>query len=370
MSINPFLVIGLNTTVLGGLSDEDVVLLVQAHYRALSRIHHPDAGGNSLVFQMVKQAYETLQDEKQRKLLLMEYRDTSLISLKDRQLEVEREKAEEASSHLASFIEAFARAQLSEKLSPMHLHPATILVQDRHSSAVTDAVRGKLKPRSGMQDMEDHMPQEVDEINLGGHSVLRLDAKSKLSVHPLAHYREYSPAKTKSFGDVASDWMEVGARKQAPYPLARCWYKVGLQSEMEYSKFYSKQVERFEAGKISQKEFAELTNDTPSVLHAFKEAEAQDQNWVLVGTVPSSMVIQPFGPVETPEAILALAGGDSSGLSEADLDVSQGYTPERFQILLPQLLPNFEAGRYLVACHMAGSQLRFVLVGEILQLKS
>ena len=60
--MNPFAVLGINEVVLRGIDDEAVVTLVQSAYRTLSRLYHPDRGGNPRVFNLISGAYQSLQD--------------------------------------------------------------------------------------------------------------------------------------------------------------------------------------------------------------------------------------------------------------------------------------------------------------------
>lgn len=89
--MNPFAVLGINEVVLRGIDDEAVVTLVQSAYRTLSRLYHPDRGGNSRVFNQISGAYQSLQDATERRELLMQYlapKDDKISKLQDDLFEI------------------------------------------------------------------------------------------------------------------------------------------------------------------------------------------------------------------------------------------------------------------------------------------
>ncbi len=60
---NPFTVIGFAPNAFQHLSDEDIRNLVNAQYRALANLHHPDRHGNAERFKEVQSAFERLKED-------------------------------------------------------------------------------------------------------------------------------------------------------------------------------------------------------------------------------------------------------------------------------------------------------------------
>jgi len=138
---NPFLLLGLNEVVLRSVSEKDILALGQSQYRALSRIFHPDMGGDATIFALITEAYESIQDDEARK----EYLDEYLISQADklthaRQKLVELEEKQLQDSYQASlayhdFFKKFGRGYQSNEPLPLNSRDVTLVFQDTVSDS-------------------------------------------------------------------------------------------------------------------------------------------------------------------------------------------------------------------------------------------
>ncbi len=138
---NPFLLLGLNEVVLRSVSEKDILALAQSQYRALSRIFHPDMGGDATIFALITEAHESIQDDEARK----EYLDEYLISQADklthaRQKIVELEEKQLQDSYQASlayhdFFKKFGRGYQSDDPLPLNSRDVTLVFQDTLSDS-------------------------------------------------------------------------------------------------------------------------------------------------------------------------------------------------------------------------------------------
>jgi len=71
---NPFMTLGLHPKVVKEIPDSKLAELVDAQYKAMSKIHHPDRGGDPERFRLLREAYDDLQDPLALKSFVREYR--------------------------------------------------------------------------------------------------------------------------------------------------------------------------------------------------------------------------------------------------------------------------------------------------------
>lgn len=71
---NPFYTLGLHPKVVKEIADSKLAELIEAQYKAMSKIHHPDRGGDPERFRLIREAYDDLQDPLALKSFVREYR--------------------------------------------------------------------------------------------------------------------------------------------------------------------------------------------------------------------------------------------------------------------------------------------------------
>lgn len=138
--VNPFLVLGLSESILRSVSEKDILALAQSQYRALSRIFHPDMGGDAAIFAFITEAYESIQDDEERK----EYIDDYLISRADKLTHARQELVElgkknleelnQASLAYENFFKKFGRGYQSNEPLPLNSRDVTLVFQDTVSN--------------------------------------------------------------------------------------------------------------------------------------------------------------------------------------------------------------------------------------------
>jgi hypothetical protein len=356
--VNPFLMLGLNETVLGSVSDEDILALAQSQYRALSRIFHPDVGGNATVFAMISEAYESIQDEVARKEYLDDFvssRADQLVRTQRDLMDLEEKRLEDLAkvrSEHANFLEDFVRAQNSEESLPLNSGDVTLVIQDNISD---------LNMYNGM---------DSDKLSSEGYSILRR-VNGVLTISSLVNtdFIELRP-KAKY-----SNVMTYVRKKTKDYPYANTWYKPGLEPKsVQESRFA--EIEEIiqkakEAGKnLTAAEEIDLRSkaDTPLfMLYAFEEVEAEISDFVLLGCLPDSLVRfreEDKTPSGFQKMIEAPAGAKQRQIIGRELSYDE------FQQYLGEIVPSFAEGNYLVAARLQGKKLRFIIVGEILPHRS
>ena len=128
--MNPFAILGLNSTVLLGISDEDVQSLLQSSFKALSRVHHPDKGGNPRVFNLIKEAYDSLKDDEYRAEMLTQY----LLPKSDLLSESEAEVAR-LEQGFDCYLESLQEARLYDGLSILSPVGTTLILRANNAES-------------------------------------------------------------------------------------------------------------------------------------------------------------------------------------------------------------------------------------------
>jgi hypothetical protein len=98
--VNPFHILGLRAEALRGISDEQLDGVIQASYRALSCIHHPDKGGRPEAFRRLAWAQEQLVKD-----------STTWEYWKERFFQLRREQTAELTSRIDALQAALEQSQ-------------------------------------------------------------------------------------------------------------------------------------------------------------------------------------------------------------------------------------------------------------------
>lgn len=111
---NPFKALGIDPSVLRGMSIEEVRFLTKAQFRALSRIYHPDVGGRPDSFRAIAEAINRLEETDTLKADLERHlarRSDKVSVLEERTGELQRD-LDNVTKTALSFIELVAREGL------------------------------------------------------------------------------------------------------------------------------------------------------------------------------------------------------------------------------------------------------------------
>ncbi|MDQ5943977.1 MAG: DnaJ domain [Patescibacteria group bacterium] len=357
--INPFLVLGLNVTVLGGLSDEDILQLAKSQYRALSQIHHPDRGGDADLFALLSDAYESLQDSRARQEKLEEYRTSRLdqLTLVQQELtDLERQRRRDnrrLRRHTADFMADFVRSQHTETAQPLNVHDLTLVVQDRHSDFMSGALS---------TDAERNKAEFIEHYTTHGFKVVRRVgghvSVADLQVMQVMPSSDFTPARFKQF---AAEFTHVGARKKAPYPSYNSWYRVDLES----TEAYENQLRQLEIeAEAEGRTLEDAPIDPTSALYCYEEQSTEATDWALIGTLSDGLIGTDARGDAAPGAAMERML-ESAAVPNLREELERGYSFERFQYYLDQLEAEFSEDGYLVAARLEDDQIRFMLVGKI-----
>ena len=73
---NPFFILGLHPQVVKDIANSKLADLVDAQYKAMSKIYHPDRGGDPEKYRLIREAFDDLQSPSSLKAFADEYRAT------------------------------------------------------------------------------------------------------------------------------------------------------------------------------------------------------------------------------------------------------------------------------------------------------
>lgn len=359
--INPFDVLGFNKTVLGGLDDTQVKRLIQANYRELSKIHHPDSGGNQKVFALITAADKMLEDDEARAAMLADHlasRGDKLdmanktIERLKRQIDVEEDKRVE-------FIEAMAQAPYQETLNPFLPQPATLLCVDDHSFTLDFYFRKKagIAPAAGLfiaEGMKEHGRLEsVLLFHILPDGTLERQNLTIESEKPLTD-KQYDALPV-----VRQDWLYAEkATKKLTVPNA--WYTV-YPTSPEASEI--DMAARQRRGTLSLEATFE-DSKTDSLYCFVAEEPIQLENWRIIGSFDGDTVHREM--YESP--LLEELGGSAKDSAQLTDELQNGYTKARFRHYLKDVQPTIEPNRYLVAAHRLEDEFRFAFLGRVEQI--
>ena len=338
--MNPFAILGFNTTVLGRLSDEDIVSLVHSTYKALSKIHHPDTGGNPEAFQVIKQAYEELQDDDYRNEALREHR-----MLRRDRLDLAEAEVLQLEESLESLIESYVSSKLEKEFSSLS-DQGVVLVKVS-------------QPEVGAQysyedvDPDDKLSAEMDHDLLGCYKVLRINGSS---VQMTSLLNDDSSYKIPAYAEALKEtkWGISTGKSRSKYFIADRWYMKAHEScKLKDSRLEVRYQE-------DDKPKSDTKVDTKSVLYRFVEVEHKEHDLVLIGSIPEVVFTTTQQPTKGLKALpVGLISENTGG-------IKSGSSFERAKYYLRSLELNFKADHYLIGCRKVGKDTRYYIVGQIL----
>jgi len=333
--MNPFAILGFNTTVLGGISDKDIVGLVHSSYKALSKIHHPDAGGNSKVFQLVKQAYEELQDDDNRAEALREHR----ILRRDR-LDLAEAEVLQLEESLDSLIESYVSSKLKKEFSSLS-DQGVVLVKESQPE-----VGAQYGHEDEDQDRDDALSAEQDHDLLGRYKVLRINGSSVQMTSLLNDDSSYKiPAYAEKL--TATKWGISTGKSRSKFFTTNRWYKKAQESQ-----------ELIKNSRLKPDAKEDL--EDKFVLYRFVEVGKKDHDLVLIGSIPEEVFTTTQQPTKGLKALpVGLISENTGG-------IKSGSSFERAKYYLRSLELNFKADHYLIGCRKVGKDTRYYIVGQIL----
>jgi curved DNA-binding protein CbpA len=349
--VNAFLMLGLNETVLGSVSDEDILALAQSQYRALSRIFHPDKGGDPVIFAMISEAYNSIQDEKVRREHLDDFlssRADQLVRTQNELVELEKRRREDidrVQDEHANFLADFVQAQQSEESTPLNSGDVTLVVQDNISDA------------------ELYTSLEDDRQFTEGFCIISR-SDGRLTMTRLINTGSVVQATHTNY----PSGMTKVSKKTKAYPLAGTWYRPGMES-LEDMNQRAIAIEA-EAEKLSPEKRKKLLDDASiplSLLYTFEESEEEVLDFVLLGTLPEALVKHRTDSRQQPELQKMLAAPAGA---KARQIIGKELSYDEFQSFLGEIKPSFNEGDFLVAARLQKGKLRFIVVGEILPHRS
>ncbi len=343
-NVNPFLLLGLNEAVLRTVSQKDTIALAQSQYRALSRIFHPDKGGDATIFAMISEAYESIQDEAALEMYLEDFlssRTDQLVRAREELLELEKKSREDLGrvrAEHADFLADFVRAQQSEESSPLNSSDVTLVVQDSVS---------------------DYRIYTDDENFTEGFCIISR-SDGQLSMTRLVNTGSVIQTPNTKY----PSGMTKVSKKTKAYPLAGTWYLPGFESSEDLAQ-RAIAIE-IEAGKLSSEKREELLADASvplDVLYTFEESQAVALDFVLLGTLSEALVKYRTDSSQQPalQKMLEAPAG-----AKARQIIGKELSYDEFHFYLGEIKPSFDEGDYLVAARLQKGKLRFTVVGEIL----
>jgi len=331
--VNPFAILGFNTTVLGGISDDDIVVLVNSIYRALSKIHHPDAGGNQSVFELVNTAYEELKDGEKRAEALKEYR----LTRRDRLdlVEIELSQLEES---LDSFIDSFVRSKLEREFSPLSEIGVVLLQEIKLRAGAQPSYRGG--------DWIEGIEKDLEADLLDRYKVLRINGES-VQMTSLLYDDESYPVPKSAQALTSVNWGIRTGKPRSKFIIADRWYKKDQESQ--------------DLINDGIKSGAKKPTGPKQVLYRFEEVNPKRHDLVLIGSISSEVFEATQQPTKGLKALPVGLTSENTGSNK-----KSGSSYEGAKVYVRSLESNFAAGNYLVGCRKVEEEIRYYIIGQIL----
>ena len=356
--VNPFLVLGLSESILRSVSEKDILALAQSQYRALSRIFHPDMGGDAAIFAFITEAYESIQDDEERK----EYIDDYLISRADklshaRQEIVELEEKQLQDSYQASlayhdFFKKFGRGYQSADPLPLNSRDVTLVFQDNVSN-----------PDMYSHDQTDDVMG--DAVATQGYSILRR-VNGLVSIAKLSYtgytIDTHSPSKT------ALTYLGKNTKGRPAWEkFDKSLSSIAKELEDKASAHYK--TDNFaEEKKIH--DFADaLAIEEKYVQYFFEEQKPKKTDYFLLGShvtdafaTEQLRVTEPNAEHTDFDQMVLEAPASPKGATIAGKEFSHNdFVPK-----LKNLKNNFDVGNLLVAASLnENDTLRYIVLGQI-----
>jgi|GEM_PF-4660117 len=366
--VNPFLLLGLNEELVRTVSSEEILALAQSQYRALSRIFHPDMGGDAAMFAFITEAYESIQDDEARK----EYLDEYIISRADklthaRQKIVELEEKQLQDSYQASlayhdFFKKFGRGYQSADPLPLNSRDVTLVFQDNVSN-----------PDMYSPDQTDDVM--MDAVATQGYSILRR-VNGVVSIAKLS-YTDY----TLDIHSTSTTVLTHLGKNTEGRPV---WGKFDLALSSIAAELEAEKLELIKKEELSEKENNELDHQIElnqakldlyqvaqeSVLYFFEEQKPKKTDYFLLGShvvadmskVKELQVTEPNAKHTDFNQMVLEAPANSKGATIAGKEFSHSD----FVPMLKNLKNNFDADNLLVAASLnENDALRYIVLGQI-----
>ena len=357
--VNPFLVLGLSESILRSVSEKDILALAQSQYRALSRIFHPDMGGDAAIFAFITEAYESIQDDEERK----EYIDDYLISRADKLTHARQELVElgkknleesnQASLAYENFFKKFGRGYQSNEPLPLNSRDVTLVFQDTVSNP------------------EMYNPNEVDDVVMDavaiqGYSILRR-VNGLVSIAKLSYtgytIDTHSPSKT------ALTYLGKNTKGRPAWEkFDKSLSSIAKELEDKASAHYK--TDNFaEEKKIH--DFADaLAIEEKYVQYFFEEQKPKKTDYFLLGShvvadmskVNQLQVTEPNAKHTDFNQMVLEAPASPKGATIAGKEFSHSD----FVPMLKSLKNNFDVDNLLVAASLnENDTLRYIVLGQI-----
>jgi len=358
--VNPFEVLGLNKTVLGGLSDDDVQSLAKASYLALSKIYHPDKqGGNSAIFTLVNDAFEQLKDDTVRHECLADHLasradklDGALSTIKE--LKAEAKKSE---NKLIEFVEDLAFAPYSDALTPFIAKPATLVLVDQHTASLDYYFRQSqgLVPDGITLFTDMEMVNQEEAI----HSTFLVEVlpDGGLIRHKLVFVSE-TPLTDRQADKLSLKYGEWKFAHKATkmFSQANAWYTANITTPDAADDDIVKRQRR---GQI--KGIPTFNDAKMSSLFCFASAQSTPlKNWRIIGSLPAHLVLKEGDDSQ----LLKQLGGSVNDNAQLQDETQDGYSLARFRHYLAQLSPVIGEDLYLIGAHKTSQGMRYAFLGR------
>ena len=366
--VNPFLVLGLSESILRSVSEKDILALAQSQYRALSRIFHPDMGGDAAIFAFITEAYESIQDDEERK----EYIDDYLISRADKLTHARQELVElgkknleesnQASLAYENFFKKFGRGYQSADPLPLNSRDVTLVFQDNVSN-----------PDMYIADKTNDVMG--DAVATQGYSILRR-VNGLVSIAKLS-YIDY----TLDIHSPSATALTYLGKNTEGRPV---WGKFDQVLSSITAELEAEKLDLIKNEELSEKENNELDHQIEllqakldlhqvyqeSVLYFFEEQKPKKTDYLLLGShVVADMSKVKLLQVTEPNAkhtdfnqMVLEAPANSKGATIAGKEFSHSD----FVPMLKNLKNNFDVDNLLVAASLnENDTLRYIVLGQI-----
>lgn len=307
MATNPFGTLGFTASFIRGYKDKDIVTIIKAQYRTLSRIHHPDLGGNPATFRKIQQAYEQLEDKDQYKY----YKEQFLRVQKDKISDLYSQVAEAQSSTdrilniFAGYIQGLG-AKDNDKIGILNIPRCMLLISDvgefhsyRRELSRMYGTGGRI-PGSTWLDI----PNRTYDLEIAGDGGLTKYFVKKVRMLSAEHHNHFK------------GWCSKANEDQPNKSTSYCWIRTGEEIKLE--------------------------------------------GLTIVGTIPEGI----YG---TNQQQLVKSVISTTSQSGSYNPAAEGLSASEFAPLLDYMEPIIDSRRYLVAVK-GDQERRFVILGLIMQI--
>lgn len=282
-------------------------------YRALSRLHHPDVGGSSVLFRQIQAAYEQLEDKDQFEYWKARFLQPKRDQVKELQAELAttEETIHIAYKKLVDFLRAFAPTN-SDEFNVFNLPPCVILVSDvLEISLAAQKIATTYDKHTGssryqwLNFLRRTYGHRLFDIEVGSGSKLIRYPVEKMSV-PQAEHNKWPPR-----------WCSIGVLKSGKPAEPFCWSRTGEAIPLPELK----------------------------LVGSIRTPLDQDEGWISL------------------KRLLA-----KKTLADAYVKVIEGFQFNDFETYLPYLEPRLRKYNYVVAAKKVDGETRFFVLGRIVEI--